>query len=154
MIPPVDSLWKAVDVANATGGRVGSDWHATGVSIDSRTIRSGDLFIALRGPNFDGHDYVIDALGRGASASLISYKPKGLKKGAPLLEVKDTFAGLNQLGIAGRTRSKGRIIAVTGSVGKTSVKETIAKLLSRQGSVSYSLGSLKNQYGVPLSLSP
>ena len=153
MIPPVHSLWKAVDVANATGGRVSSDWHATGVSIDSRTIRSGDLFIALRGPNFDGHDYVIDALERGASASLISYKPKGLKKGVPLVEVKDTFSGLNQLGIAGRARSKGRIIAVTGSVGKTSVKETIAKLLSRQGSVSFSLGSLNNQYGVPLSLS-
>ena len=148
----VDSLWKAKDAADATGGKAVCDWNATGVSIDSRTVRSGDLFIALQGPNFDGHDFVIDAIGRGASASLISYRPKGIKKETPLLEVSDTFSGLNSLGIAGRARTRAKIIAVTGSVGKTSVKEAIAKLLSRQGSVSYSHGGLNNQYGVPLSL--
>ena len=145
--------WTGDDAAKVTGGWITHPWLANGVSIDSRTVAPGELFVALVGDRFDGHDYVIDALGRGASASLISYKPRGLKKGAPLVEVKDTFSGLNQLGITGRARSKGRIIAVTGSVGKTSVKETIAKLLSRQGSVSFSLGSLNNQYGVPLSLS-
>ncbi len=148
----LETLWNAVDAVDATGGKGVSDWNATGVSIDSRTLRSGDLFVALSGPNFDGHDYVVDALRRGASASLISHRPKGMNKGAPVLEVKDTFVGLNRLGIAARARAKGKIIAITGSVGKTGVKEAIAKLLSRQADVSYSLGGLNNQIGVPLSL--
>ena len=146
------TLWNAVDVANATECKAVSDWNATGVSIDSRTLRSGDLFVALSGPKFNGHDYVIDAFRRGASASLVSHRPKGINKNAPVLEVKDTFVGLNRLGIAGRARAKGKIIAITGSVGKTGVKAAIAKLLSRQATVSYSLGGLNNQFGVPLSL--
>ena len=148
----VETLWTAVDAADATGGKAVSNWNASGVSIDSRTLKSGDLFVALSGPNFDGHDYVIDALSRGASASLISRRPKGLNYGAPVLEVNDTFLGLNQLGIAARARAQGKIIAITGSVGKTGVKEAIANLLSRQATVSYSLGGLNNQFGVPLSL--
>ena len=148
----LETLWNAADAADATGGKAGSDWNATGVSIDSRTLQSGDLFIALSGPNFDGHDYVNDAFRRGASASLISKQPKGINNKAPVLEVKDTFVGLNRLGIAGRARAKGKIIAITGSVGKSGVKEAIAKLLSRQSTVSYSLGGLNNQFGVPLSL--
>ena len=104
----LETLWNAVDAADATGGKGVSDWNATGVSIDSRTLRSGDLFVALSGPNFDGHDYVVDALRRGASASLISHRPKGMNKGAPVLEVKDTFVGLNRLGIAARARAKGK----------------------------------------------
>ena len=147
-----ESLWNASDAAHATGGNVVGNWNATGVSIDSRTLQLGDLFIALRGPKYDGHNYVLDALKRGASASLVSHRPDGVSKRAPLLEVTDTLVGLNRLGIAGRTRANGRIIAVTGSVGKTSVKEALAGLLGRQGTVSYSLGSLNNQYGVPLSL--
>ena len=152
MAVSVNKLWSAVDAAEATGGRSVADWHATGVSIDSRTIRSGDLFVALPGPNFDGHEYVLDALQRGAAASLVSRRPKGISEKTPLLEVADTVAGLNQLGIAGRARARARIIAVTGSVGKTSIKDALGVLLGHQGTVSYSLGSLNNNYGVSLSL--
>ena len=126
MTASVNELWSASDAAQATGGKTVVDWHATGVSIDSRTLRPGDLFVALPGPNFDGHEYVLDALGRGAAASLISRKPKGISEGTPLLEVADTVVGLNQLGIAARARARARIIAVTGSVGKTSIKDALA----------------------------
>ena len=110
MTVSVNELWSAADAAQATGGKTFVDWHATGVSIDSRTLRSGDLFVALPGPNFDGHEYVLDALGRGAAASLISRKPKGISEGTPLLEVADTVAGLNQLGIAARARARASLL--------------------------------------------
>src|SRR5690606_9205436 len=100
-----------------------------GVSIDSRTIRPGDLFVALHGPNHDGHDYVSAALANGAAAAMVDRVPAGLDR-APLLVVGDSFEGLNALGRAARRRSRARIAAVTGSVGKTSVKEALKLVLS------------------------
>jgi len=146
------SLWTAAEAASATGGRSTGEWVATGVSIDSRSVASGDLFIALAGPNFDGHDFAADALAKGAAAALVARLPAGLADGAPVLVVPDTMAALEALGRAARRRSAARIIGVTGSVGKTGTKEALRRALERQAPAFASAGSLNNQWGVPLSL--
>ncbi len=146
-------LWSAAEAEAATGGRATRDWTVSGVSIDSRTVAAGDLFIALAGPNFDGHDYVADALAKGAAAAMVARLPPGVAQSAPLLIVGDTMAALEELGRASRRRSAAQIIGVTGSVGKTGTKEALKRALERQGACFASAGSLNNQWGVPLSLS-
>jgi UDP-N-acetylmuramoyl-tripeptide--D-alanyl-D-alanine ligase len=146
------SLWHSKDAAKATGGISAIAWNALGVSIDSRTVERDDLFIAISGPNFDGHNYVHSALENGAAAAVIAQAVEGVGANTPLLKVSDTFAALEDLGRAGRDRSTAKVIAVTGSVGKTGVKEALGQLLSEQGETSYSRGSFNNQFGVPLSL--
>jgi len=141
-------LWTAAEAAAATGGTASGDWQATGVSIDSRTVAPGDLFIALGGPNHDGHDYVEAALARGAVAAMVSREIGDGK----LLRVADTLDGLTALGVAARRRSTARIVAVTGSVGKTGTKEALRAALGACGIVSASVGSFNNHWGVPLSL--
>ncbi len=144
-------LWLSEDAAQVTAGSTNL-WRASGVSIDSRTIEPGDLFVPISGPNFDGHEFVVSALESGAAATIVSRAIEGLPEGAPVLKVTDTFEALNDLGRAGRDRSFAKVIAVTGSVGKTGVKEALGQLLSDQGQTSYSRGSFNNHYGVPLSL--
>lgn len=147
------ALWTAPQAQAATGGTLSGPigWTATGVSIDSRSVGKGDLFIALAGPNHDGHDYVKAAIEGGAAAALVHRVPDGCD-GLPLLLVGDTMEGLQALGRAARDRSTARIVAVTGSVGKTSTKEMLALVLSAQGPTHYSVGSFNNHWGVPLSL--
>ncbi len=146
------TLWTAEEAARATGGRTQGDWEAKGVSIDSRAVAAGDLFIALKGPSFDGHDFVADALGKGAAAAMISKTPENLPADAPLLLVGDTLEGLTALGQAARTRSQARFIGVTGSVGKTGTKEALKACLAAQGPTAASVASFNNHWGVPLSL--
>jgi len=151
------ALWIAGDLAAATGGTLTRDFAAAGVSIDSRTVTAGDLFIALQGPNFDGHAFVADALAKGAAGALVAQSfvaggAAGLAADAPLLVVGDTLAALTALGRAARQRSHARIIAVTGSVGKTGTKEALRLALAGQGLTHASVGSFNNQWGVPLSL--
>jgi len=145
-------LWTAQDAATATGGTTSGIWQAEGISIDSRTTRPGDLFIALQGPNFDGHDYVAAALDKGAVGALVHRLPQDLEEDSRLLLVGDTMEGLRGLARFARARSEARIIAVTGSVGKTSTKEMLKLALSAQGPTHASAGSLNNHWGVPLSL--
>jgi UDP-N-acetylmuramoyl-tripeptide--D-alanyl-D-alanine ligase len=145
-------LWTAADAARATGGHGPADWTATGVSIDTRTAAIGDLFVALRGPNHDGHDFVAAAFAGGAAAAMIDHPVVGLPPGAPLLQVGDTLAGLAALGEFARARSGARIVAVTGSVGKTGTKEALRVALGACGRSFASAGSLNNHWGVPLSL--
>jgi UDP-N-acetylmuramoyl-tripeptide--D-alanyl-D-alanine ligase len=145
-------LWTAADAAAATGGSSTADWVATGVSIDTRTLAAGDLFVALRGPNHDGHDFVEAALERGAAAALIDRDIPGVTTTAPLLRVADTLAGLAALGAAARNRSSARIVAVTGSVGKTGTKEALRLVLAAFGRTYASAGGLNNHWGAPLSL--
>jgi UDP-N-acetylmuramoyl-tripeptide--D-alanyl-D-alanine ligase len=147
------ALWTASEAAAATGGRSRGGWNATGVSIDSRTVGPGDLFVALAGPTFDGHDFVADALKKGAAAALVARTPKDVAAEAPLLVVADTMTALDNLGRAARKRSRAAVIGVTGSVGKTGTKEALKRALERQGPSFASAGSLNNQWGVPLSLS-
>ena len=146
------ALWSARDLAAATGGSTRHDFIVSGISIDSRTVDAGDLFIALQGPNFDGHAFVGEALAKGAVAALVAQTPAGLASDSPLLTVADTLAALSALGRAARQRSPARIIAVTGSVGKTGTKEALRLALSGQGPTHASLGSFNNQWGLPLSL--
>lgn len=146
-------LWGAMEAASATGGHTIGEWQAAGVSIDSRTVGAGDLFVALSGPNFDGHNFVADALKKGAAAAVVAKQPPGVDASAPLLMVADTQHALENLGRASRARTQAKIIAVTGSVGKTGTKEALKHALERQGRTFASSGSLNNQWGVPLSLS-
>ncbi|NDV00362.1 UDP-N-acetylmuramoyl-tripeptide--D-alanyl-D-alanine ligase [Pseudoroseicyclus tamaricis] len=145
------SLWTAAEAAQATGGRATSDWQATGVSIDTRTLQPGDLFIALKDVR-DGHDFVAQALEKGAAAALVSRVPEGVAEDAPLLIVGDVLDGLTALGRAGRARSGARVVAITGSVGKTSTKEMVRAALAGQGRVHAAEASYNNHWGVPLTL--
>jgi UDP-N-acetylmuramoyl-tripeptide--D-alanyl-D-alanine ligase len=145
------TLWTAGDGAAATGGRAQGDWAVTGVSIDTRTLAPGDLFVALSAAR-DGHDFVAEALRKGAAAAMVSHRPEGVAADAPLLLVGDVQAALEALGRAGRARSAARVVAVTGSVGKTSTKEMLRAVLSGQGRTHAAEASYNNHWGVPLTL--
>lgn len=145
------ALWTAAEAAAATGAAAVGTWTASGVAIDSRTVAPGDLFVALAGPNHDGHDYVSQALAAGAAAAMVHRAVEGVDPGR-LLRVNDTLEGLRRLGVAARARMAGKVIAVTGSVGKTGTKEMLKLALERQGATHASVGSFNNHWGVPLSL--
>ena len=144
------ALWTSADLVAATGGRAPGDWSVTGVSIDSRTVAPGDLFVALTDAR-DGHDFVADALAKGAAAALVSRLPDGVDP-AHLLIVDDVLAALTRIAAAARARMTGKVIAVTGSVGKTTVKEMLRTVLSPQGRTHAAEASYNNHWGVPLTL--
>ena len=144
-------LWTADDAAAATQGRATTGWQAGGVSIDTRTLQPGDLFVALTDAR-DGHDFVAQALAKGAAAAMVSRIPEGVAETAPLLIVDDVLKALERLGAAGRARSRARVIGITGSVGKTSTKEMLRAILSGQGRVHAAEASYNNHWGVPLTL--
>ena len=145
-----EPLWTARQAMAATGGMLlgDTDWTCSGVSIDSRTLEAGDLFVALTDER-DGHDYAAAALEAGAAACLISRGDLGLE---PALQVKDTLGALRSLGEAARERSDAIRVAVTGSVGKTSVKEALAAVFRAAGPAHWSVKSYNNHWGVPLTL--
>ncbi|MFT4960828.1 MAG: UDP-N-acetylmuramoyl-tripeptide--D-alanyl-D-alanine ligase [Paracoccaceae bacterium] len=145
------TLWSAQDAALATGGVAQGDWQASGVSIDTRSLEPGDLFVALKVAR-DGHEFVAAALAKGAAAAMVSHIPDGVAADAPLLIVDDVQIALEALGCAARARTGARIVAVTGSVGKTSTKEMLAGMLGEQGRTHASVASYNNQWGVPLTL--
>jgi len=120
----------------------------TGWSVDTRTQNTGDVFFALRGPNFDGHNFVKAALEKGASAAVVERKTGGSGE----LLVSDTLAALQQLSAWARARWGGRVIGVTGSAGKTTTKDAIAHLLAAELPVGKTIGNLNNHVGVPLSI--
>ena len=147
------ALWSAVSAARAMRGTSNADFQVSGVEIDSRDVVAGDLFFALRGENTDGHRFIEAAFAKGAVAAVTDRVIDG-----PCIVVEDTSAALELLGRASRERSKARIVGVTGSVGKTGVKEAIFQALDRAGRGSRSFGahrsvkSYNNHVGVPLSL--
>ncbi len=145
------SLWTAREAAAATGGEARGDWAVEGVSIDTRTMAPGDLFVALKAAR-DGHDFVAQALAAGAGAALVSHIPEGVAADAPLLVVADVLGALEALGRAARARTGAQVVAVTGSVGKTSTKEMLRLVLGRQGKVHAAEASYNNHWGVPLTL--
>ena len=144
-------LWNARDAAMATGGTLSDtrDWQVTGISIDSRSAQPGDLFVALAGPTHDGHAFVADAMARGAVAALVH---AAVQAPGPLLRVNDTLEGLRRLGTAARARMTGKVVGVTGSVGKTGTKEALRAVFARQGRTHASVASFNNHWGVPLTL--
>ena len=155
------SLWTAYEAAAATGGalcaRGGGDnwtaeeWSALGISIDTRNLKPGEIFVALRDAR-DGHEFLNNAFEAGAAAALVARAPEDAPDGAPLLVVNDTLEGLRDLAAAARMRNFGKRIAVTGSVGKTSTKEILRGILSPAGAVHAADKSFNNHWGVPLTL--
>ncbi len=145
------ALWTSAEAAGATDGVVKSDWSAVGVSIDTRTLDLGDLFVALIGDNSDGHAHVKDALAKGAAAAMVSGPCEGVSDEG-LLVVGDTLQGLEALGRAARARTDAKVVAVTGSVGKTSTKDALRTILEAQGRTHGSVASYNNHWGVPLTL--
>src|SRR6267378_2602157 len=151
--------WTIAQVAGALGTRPGTGLdplaRVAGVSIDSRTIRAGELFIAIHGPRHDGHDHVASALERGAIAAVVAEAqlPRYAGPvGSRCLAVADTFEALKQLARAVRESWGGKIVGVTGSVGKTTTKEILAALLGAKLRVLKSEGNFNNEYGLPLTL--
>ena len=142
-------LWDASSLAAATRGSASGDFQVAGVEIDSRDVISGDLFFALKGEAMDGHKFVEMAFAKGAAAVVVDRPVAG-----PHVLVDDTSIALELLGKAARSRSLGKIIGVTGSVGKTGVKEAIFAALDRasRGKAHRSVKSYNNHVGVPLSL--
>ncbi|MBV8614216.1 MAG: UDP-N-acetylmuramoyl-tripeptide--D-alanyl-D-alanine ligase [Acetobacteraceae bacterium] len=141
------ALWSAAALAEATHGTLSAPFDATGVSIDTRTLAPGDLFVALRGEHGDGHAHVADALARGAAGAMVHADAPGRT-----LRVHDTLAGLTRLGAAGRARFTGRVAAITGSVGKTTTKEMLRAALAVQGRTHAAVASYNNHWGVPVTL--
>lgn len=144
-------LWTLGEIAHALGIACAADLADTavgGISIDSRTLAPGDLFIALVGENSDGHAHVAAALAKGAAGAL-AHRPFDDPR---VLHVADTLAGLTALGAAGRARFGGRLVAVSGSVGKTTTKEMLRTILAASGPTHAADASYNNHWGVPLTL--
>ncbi|MGA8118881.1 UDP-N-acetylmuramoyl-tripeptide--D-alanyl-D-alanine ligase [Rouxiella badensis] len=145
MIPV--SLQKLTDVLSAE--LFGNDTQIDAVTTDTRQITPGCLFIALKGENFDAHDFAADAVKAGAAALIVS---KRLPVEAPQLVVADTRIALGKLGAWVRQQVPARVVALTGSSGKTSVKEMTAAILRQCGNVLYTAGNFNNDIGAPLTL--
>jgi UDP-N-acetylmuramoyl-tripeptide--D-alanyl-D-alanine ligase len=154
MNPPLWTapLWTANEMREATGGTFSVPFDADGVSIDTRTLMPGDLFVALVGEGRDGHAFVADARAKGAAGAMVhdDASPAG-----PVLRVDDTLAGLARLGGFARVRfgeRGGRVVAITGSVGKTTTKEMLRGALSAFGTTHAAVASYNNHWGLPLTL--
>jgi UDP-N-acetylmuramoyl-tripeptide--D-alanyl-D-alanine ligase len=144
MVMPLSEAAQVLDAR-----QWGADVTFRGISIDSRTLSEGNLFVALKGPNFDGHDYIEQARQCGAVAAAVSRRSSSP---IPLLEVEDTHTALAELATHWRSRFNIPLIAVTGSNGKTSVKEMLASILRGCGETLVTRGNLNNDIGVPLTL--
>jgi len=144
------TLWNSADAQSATLGKASARFAVNGFSIDTRTLKEGDLFVALKGDNRDGHDYVGAAFAAKAGAALVSRALDGVA--GPLLTVADTQRGLEDLARAARARSNAKILAITGSAGKTTTKEILRYALNGLGRTHVSAASYNNHWGVPLSL--
>ena len=145
------ALFSSDDLSHALGGTMTRPFHATGVSIDTRTLQPGDLFVALQTGHGDGHEHVADALAHGAAGAMV-HRQHDLPDDAALVVVGDTLAGLTALGAYARKRFTGSVIAVTGSVGKTTTKEMLRAILSASGRTHAASSSYNNHWGVPLTL--
>jgi len=142
-------LWSSQKADEMLGGVSTEPWVCSGISIDTRTLEQGDLFVALEGEAGDGHAFLQDAVQKGAAAAIVS---QAVNISLPILHVGDTLEALGKLGIAARERSPAYRIAVTGSVGKTSTKEMLKWVFKDQGLTHGSVASYNNHWGVPLTL--
>ncbi|MEM1200102.1 MAG: UDP-N-acetylmuramoylalanyl-D-glutamyl-2,6-diaminopimelate--D-alanyl-D-alanine ligase [Pseudomonadota bacterium] len=150
-----EPLWTMEDVVAAIGGTLegGPGGPLTGVSIDSRTIEPGNIYVAIKGDVHDGHKFAGAALEAGAGLAIVSKPDDSMRGKGPLLVVEDDpLDAMERLGRAARARSAAKIAAITGSVGKTGSKEMLRQALAKSGSVHASVKSFNNHWGVPLTL--
>lgn len=141
---------KLKQLADSINGKlVGSDAEFSSVSTDTRTLQPGDLFVALQGPNFDGHAYLEQAFAKGAVAALVS---RACDVAQPQIVVADTLRALGDTGRVWAQQFKAKKVAITGSCGKTTLKEMVAAILSQVGETLFTKGNLNNEIGVPLTL--
>lgn len=160
MSPRDEGLMTVRELLSCTGGNLlAGDPGATisGISTDTRTLSPGELFVALKGDRFDGHDFFPEAIARGASGVLgrngsFAVRPRGWMEPVALIEVKDTLYALGEIARHWRTRHEVRVLAITGSNGKTTTKEMTAAILSQGRSVLKTQGNLNNRIGLPLTL--
>ncbi len=147
-------LWTIDEVVSATGGHLKGEVTQVlnGVAIDSRAITAGGIFVAIKGERTDGHEYAANALKAGAGVAIVSRPDSAMRDAGPVLVVEDALAALEALGRAARARSTAHIIAVTGSVGKTTTKDALKVALTSCGETHASVSSFNNQWGVPLTL--
>ncbi len=143
----MSALWSSADIAKATGGKSVGQWQAGELSIDTRTIRQGEIFVPLKDIR-DGHEFIPMAFEKGAAGVLSEREIADV----PAVRVKDTMQALELMAVFARKRSQAKRIAVTGSVGKTSVKEMLAHILSGFGKTHKSIKSFNNHWGVPVTL--
>jgi UDP-N-acetylmuramoyl-tripeptide--D-alanyl-D-alanine ligase len=137
-------------IAMWTGGDLlGADAEVTGVAIDTRKLKPGDLFVAIHGERVDGHDYLAEAAAHGAVAALVMHK---VARDLPQVLVKDTTLALGDLASAVRAQRNARVVGITGSNGKTTVKTLVASILSRHGRTHVSAGNQNNELGLPLTV--
>jgi UDP-N-acetylmuramoyl-tripeptide--D-alanyl-D-alanine ligase len=150
----VKSLYLVDEIIVATGGVAQNitTKNISSISIDSREIEKGALYVAIKGANFDGHDFVKAAIKNGAAAALVSKEKATSLAGLPIIIVPDALLGLEDIARLARIRSKAKIIAVTGSAGKTSTKEVLKEVLQKFGKTHASIRSFNNHWGVPLML--
>ena len=138
------------EIAQSVQGHLsGRDQHISSVSIDTRTLAANDLYIAIKGENFDGHHFINKAEKASASAVLVEDE---IKTDLPIIRVKDTRVALAELAATWKSKATVKTIAVTGSNGKTTVKEMIASILAINADVLFTQGNLNNEIGVPLTL--
>ncbi len=148
MVDSPSPLWTSDEACAATGGKTAGIWAVNGVSIDTRSLQPGNLFVALSDVR-DGHDFLANAFAAGAEAALVSRDVLGAHPG---VIVDDVLPALEKLGLAARARTQAVCAAVTGSVGKTSVKEMLARMYRAAGRAHWSDKSFNNHWGVPLTL--
>ncbi len=150
-----EALWTMDELVSASGGTLegGPGGPLTGVSIDSRSIEPGEIYVAIKGDVHDGHKFAGAALEAGAGVAIVSRPDDSMRGKGPLLVVKDDpLNAMERIGRAARERSGAKIAAITGSVGKTGSKEMLRLALARSGSVHASVKSFNNHWGVPLTL--
>lgn len=148
----MSTLWTSAEAESATLGLALRPFAVTGLSINSRTLKEGDLYVAIKGETRDGHDFVRAALEAKAGGAVVSHKPDGVPEDAPLLTVANTLRALEDLARAARARSDAKIVAVTGSAGKTTTKEMLKLAFGALGPTHVSGASFNNHWGVPLSM--
>lgn len=146
---PVSLSWLAEQVQGQISGHFDDSLLVTGVSTDTRSIEVGDVFLALEGPNFDGHKFVQQAKQKGAKALIVA---RPVESDLPCVLVADTKLALGALGAAVKAEVAPKTIGITGSSGKTTVKEMVAAILSRRGKVLATKGNFNNDLGVPMTL--
>jgi UDP-N-acetylmuramoyl-tripeptide--D-alanyl-D-alanine ligase len=146
----MSALWTSVEIAAAVAGQSSGDFAVTGVSIDSRSLEQGDLFVALQGPTFDGHDFTAAAVQRGAAGALIHRREQSAAGAGDRSGRHHEGAGRPRPRRARPTNAE--VAAITGSVGKTSTKEALRSVLALFAPTFATTGNLNNQWGAPLSL--